>query len=66
MVASTPNATSLSRDVAVQVGFFLEGARDDFPAYDLLMYGVGLDVLVVEVRGGRSRAGAPHGLGEPP
>lgn len=53
-------------DIAVEVGLLFEQTRYDVPADDLFVHGVGLDVFVVEVLGGRSCAGAPHGLGEAP
>ncbi|GGS30758.1 hypothetical protein Snoj_34270 [Streptomyces nojiriensis] len=46
------------RDVLFEVRFVGEQAADDFVADDLLVDGVGLDVL-----GGRPRPAAPHGLG---
>ena len=53
-------------DIGVEVRFRFEQTRYDIPADDLFVHGVGLDVLVVEVFGGRSGAGAPHGLGQAP
>src|SRR5690606_24178382 len=53
-------------DVPGEVRLGLHQPADHVVPHHLLVHRVGLDVLVVEVLGGRPRAGAAHRLREPP